>query len=645
MFDVFYSSHKPCIYQHERFAENIADAAWQCRTTHFWWIDGDNDYSEFDFSWLPDRWEDEHKHIFPSQWSRDSGTYLVNKLTWDVNHYRHEQLVPKNEHYNCMFLPDDVVSDSVDFTWHPDPSDPPYIYLFPTQYQLASGVEYRVPGATETKYVSPFQIKHCVLSSKHWVIPDDVVASSVDLTWRPNPMDPPYIYLFPTQYQRASGVEYRVPGATETKYVSPFQIKHCVLSSKNWVIPDNILNPDLTWRPNPMDPPYIYKFPSRYVRDSGLEYHVPGATTVKFVDDISVSFDAAALPRYYITTTIEDLIAEHKDETFWALNNEMDYQDFDFSWTPDVSQQDYVHVFGSQWQKHSQTYYVLPLRTGDIDSRQYNYVGDQIVQTSTSIGIIYIDKSNAGSAERYKALCSQYDNVTRVRFVSSIFDTIKRASNKISQSRFWVVTSENDYSSFNFGWHAEPWQSYMLHVFGSTQQKWSDTFLINKNVFDTHCRWCKDIKDMPDLNFVKDQTIQPINVNDIYNVDFGQQTKVHAIGKTTRFVDSYLDVIKRVVEHATSEYIWMTSNICDYSNFNFDWRPEPYQATMLHVFSDGTNKFGDTFLIHVPTFQAQSKKLKLLDWYNTVNYNNEQVVPRRPYDIVTYTGDNLTNAI
>jgi hypothetical protein len=189
----------------------------------------------------------------------------------------------------------------------------------------------------------------------------------------------------------------------------------------------------------------------------------------------------------------------------------------------------------------------------------------------------------------------------------------------------------------------------MLHVFGSEHQKWSDTYLINKSTFEDHARWCKDITEVPDLNFVKDQKVKAINVNDIYELDFGQhetlKTVQHNKLKTTRFVDSYLSVIKRIVSQATSEYIWVISNICDYSKFDFDWRPEPYQAKMLHVFGPGNNKFGDTFLVHVPTFKEQSDKLELLDWYETVNYCDEQIVPRLEYDQVPYTGDNLTATI
>ena len=45
---------------------------------------------------------------------------------------------------------------SFDWSWHPDETDEPYIYVFGNQHHSAEEfptIEYRVPGATETKYM------------------------------------------------------------------------------------------------------------------------------------------------------------------------------------------------------------------------------------------------------------------------------------------------------------------------------------------------------------------------------------------------------------------------------------------------------------------------------------------------------------
>ena len=53
--------------------------------------------------------------------------------------------------------------DTFDWSWHPDATDPPYIYEFGTQHQRTGGPRYVIPDATEIKYVDQIRIKtQCV---------------------------------------------------------------------------------------------------------------------------------------------------------------------------------------------------------------------------------------------------------------------------------------------------------------------------------------------------------------------------------------------------------------------------------------------------------------------------------------------------
>ena len=658
MFDVFYTGPKPNLFVHEALAKSAKIAAKKSKTKYFWFLNGGNDYSKFDFNWLPDKWEEHQYHIFSDQWCRNSETYFINKYSINdcVFNYHNDQIITRVKTPDNWHIPIGVLFDSIDFSWHPDPMDLPYVYHFPTRYYKSSGLTYTVPGATQIKFIDPFKVKF-ISSKKNWHVPEDVEKSTIDFCWRPDSLNEPFIYHFPTKFNKSSGVKYIVPEATRDFFVRPFYIIH-LPDKSNWVIPNGVDETliNFTWRPDPLEPPYIYKFPSKWAADAGLEYHAPGATTFKFISDkcgkfiydITKIFSAETLPRYYIKTTINDLIKEHQGKIFWALNQEMNYDKFDFSWHPDNSQRCYLHVFGSQWQSDSQTFYVDTTSIPSHNIKQ-NFVKNQTVQAGSNSPIFYVDKFNIESAKQFKELLKKHNNITKIRYVSSMIDTIKRISKKTDSLRFWVISSENDYTDFDFDWHPEIHQNYMFHVFGSEHQKWSDTYLVNKDVFDDHIRWCKNITDMPDLNFVEDQKVKSININEIYEIDFGQHNTLklmeHNTLKTTRFVDSYLSVIKRIVSHSSSEHIWLISNICDYSNFDFNWRPDYSQLCMLHVFGPGNNKFGDTFFIHVPTFKKQMDKLELLDWFKTVNYCTEQIVPRLQYDQVPYTGDNLTATI
>jgi hypothetical protein len=64
---------------------------------------------------------------------------------------------------------------------------------------------------------------------------------------------------------------------------------------------------------------------------------------------------------------------------------------------------------------------------------------------------------------------------------------------------------------------------------------------------------------------------------------------------------------------------------------------------MLHVFQSSGEKFGDTFFMHVPTFQYRSEKLQLLDWYD-INFVDTSV-PRRPVPVIKHNFDTHVEAV
>jgi hypothetical protein len=504
MFDVFYKGPRPNLFPFELAAETLEEAARLSRTEFFWFIDGHNDYTGFDFDFRPAPWQMQYVHIWPSQWQHCGGIYFSNK-----QHAKNCQW-----HFNTL-----VVKRMSDIT--------------------------------------------------NWSVPSHIDFSSVDCTWHPNPLDPPYIYHFPSQWQSASGVVYKVPDATEIKLVGDFVVT-AILNKDNWTIPEevNSTHIDFSWHPNPLDPPYIYHFGTEFQSSIGLTYTVPGATEVKFAGDI---------PK----------IGHHNDPILQVLD------------------------------------------------------------------IFFIDKSNASANARYEKLVEQYPHIHRVRYVNSMIDTIRRCVARTKTSKFWIISSENIYDNFDFAWHAQPWQSYMTHVFGSQHQKWSDTYLINRWEFERTVTWANSLEEFPNLNFVQDQSIIiPDDLHDIYFVDHGNENdqleqlqKKHPNIKTTRYVDNYLDTFRRIMGTATTEHVWIISSLCDYGRFDFSWQPEPWQREMIHVFPSANQSRGDTFYIHVESFKLQMAELELLDWFNVINYCEEQRVPRLPIPVHEYQGDNLIAAI
>ena len=152
MFDVFYSGIKPNLFPHEQEASSIEQACELSRTRYFWWVNYLTDYTGFDFLWEPSPWQAHQRHAWPSQWQKDAGTYLVPAGGYAETNYRTDCQLTRYYDLPAWKIPAGFDVESFDFSWHPDPTEPGYIYQFGTQHQRTGGPQYIVPGATDLKF-------------------------------------------------------------------------------------------------------------------------------------------------------------------------------------------------------------------------------------------------------------------------------------------------------------------------------------------------------------------------------------------------------------------------------------------------------------------------------------------------------------
>jgi hypothetical protein len=635
MFDVFYFGPKPNLFAFEKPAASLAEAQSLSKTRYYWYIYGDNDYTGFNFDFVPAPWESNYTHVWADQHQPNGNVYLTANADADLLY--HNEAVHRLGDLKCWYIPNYIDPDTVDYRWSPDPASPPYIYHFPSQWQSASGVTYTVPGATEIKLVSDFVVRSCP-RNRNWYIPDNISSNSIEWSWHPNVLDPPTTYHFPVQWNwdNIGGPEYRVPIGVGDKYINDFVAK-TIIDMTNWHVPANINKEtfDFSWQPHPADPPFIYKFPTVWNSEGGPEYRVPGATQEKYMSDIA----AETLP----------------DMTNWTVPEEVNANEVDFSWVPHPKDPPYIYHFGTDFQQSVGLTYTVP---GATEIKFAGPIPVRGQQTALEVlDIFYIDHGNDTATTRFELL-SQY-NPIKVRYANSMIDTIKRCANRACTNKFWVISSEYDYTNFNFAWHPAPWQNYMTHVFPSQHQKWSNTFLINRAEFERNIKWATSLEEFPNLNFVSDQqVVRTENRYTIYYIDHGNDVSRHqyeylradCVRGTdivmTRFVDNYLDTFKRIMATAQTEYVWILNSICNYTaGFDFTWEPEPWQREMIHVFPTGFQKRGDTFYIHVESFKKQMVELELLDWFNVINYCDDQTVERFDTPVIYYDSDNLVGEI
>ena len=150
MFDVFYIGNKPNLFTHERAVESIEQAQQQSRTRYFWIVNYLTDYSGFDFLWEPVPWQSYQRHAWPSQWQKDAGTYLVPKQGYTETNYRTDYVLTRLPDKSQWNIPYPV--ENFDYSWHPDPTDPPLTYYFGTQWQRTGGPQYH-NGGEDLKFV------------------------------------------------------------------------------------------------------------------------------------------------------------------------------------------------------------------------------------------------------------------------------------------------------------------------------------------------------------------------------------------------------------------------------------------------------------------------------------------------------------
>lgn len=601
--DVFYFGEKPNVHPREKYAKNIAEAREQATTEHFWIVNEFCDYTDFDWDWdfefLPDSdvWAEAHNNVWPSYHQKDSGTWLCNSEHSEIVVYRADvtPLRRKNVISENWKLVGSVDTTRFDFSWHPDPTDPPYIYKWGCKYypaEVQAVLEYHVKGATEPKFLHDLVVE--VLPEwERWSKIDTVNKDEFDFCWRPNPTSPPYIYQFGTIYDRDDGPCYTVPNNTgEIVYLE--------------------------------------------------------RTNLASVQSFA---------KYTIKTTLEDLVNEHPTEVFWALNPDLQYNEFDFNWRPSMDKIQFVHAFGTKDNVDTQTYFVNAPQWL-AGHRDINYVDNKVLNVKMNIDMFYVDRFNPESSARFEQLKERFPKIVKTRYLGSWIETINRCVNKASSNLCWILNSELDYSEFKFDFYPNPWQMKMTHVFGTQWSSWGTTLLVNTETFAENSKYIKLTEHLPNLNFVKHRTALATNcLYDVILIDHGNTNTVASViqpkisGKsltTVPYKNSYLETLKSVVSalpEKKEHYIWVCSTVCDYSSFDFSYICDPFSKEQLHVFPSDNQKFGDTFLIDVNRFRDLMNDLSLLEDYKKVNYNPHQKLSRFPAPVITTDDTHVADAM
>jgi hypothetical protein len=256
--------------------------------------------------------------------------------------------------------------------------------------------------------------------------------------------------------------------------------------------------------------------------------------------------------------------------------------EFDLTWIPHPFDPPYIYVFGNQWHKAE----IMPT----------------------------IEYHTPGATER--------------KFVSW-----PRATLPVDMS-CWTVPADIDTTDFDFSWVPDPGSPPYVYQFGTQHQRTGGPqYRVTNGV------------DVKYVSQIKARTSSKATA--VYEIDHldGNAGQIPNTTKIARYFDNYLDTLRRIAKTVPDEheFVWICSSVCDYTDFDFSWHPEQWQATMLHVFPSSGEKFGDTFFMHVPSFKYRSEKCQLLEWYD-LNFTDKNV-PRRIMPKIEHTLDSQADAI
>jgi len=605
-----------------------------------WVIPPEVDVTDFDFSWHPDVEDKPYIYQFGTQWQKTHGPKLIVPGATDTKYVDvlKAKHLPNKDNWQ---IPTNI--DSFDFSWHPDSTEDPYIYQFPSQWNRNGGPRYVVEGATEIKYIDgpKATLKQ---DRTNWVIPADVDVTNFDFSWHPDVEDKPYIYQFGTQWQKTHGPKLIVPDATDTKYVDVLIAKHLPDSKDpNWKILIPIDKFDYSWHPDSTEEPYIYVFGNQWfdaITEPTVEYHVPGATERKYI--------------YYPPDMIATVSATKDNwETLIPVDN------FDYSWRPHPDSPPYKYIWGNQWNNCELEPTVIYTVPGATDVKYMEEVAtasqtNKEKQWNILIPVtkfdfswrpdprepayIYVWGNKWNDAESEPTVIYTVEGATEYKFMNNLI-----ATTQVNMTN-WTVRNQLDLKTFDFSWRPSPSAVASIYEWGDdgpvyTVPDAKETINID---YDTSTRI---VDDTVIVEAEQEIVIDKVVERPMFFVDRGNSESQQRFDKLklqypqlqkTRYLNSWVDTIARCTTKSDEDLFWVLSSEVDYTEFSFNYNPNPWQMRMIHVFGTQWTHWGNTYLVNRNTFKEDTKYVKVIEHLNVLNFVKDKraIASGSLYDIV-----------
>ena len=270
---------------------------------------------------------------------------------------------------------------------------------------------------------------------------------------------------------------------------------------------------------------------------------------------------------------------------FWVTHQLSDYKSWDFDWVPEWDQETHVHEFPFHSQKTSgSTMYIG--EKADLDDPFFTLQNE----------VVYFDWS--------WPMFNRWNNET-------IEEAIDRGFNSCDSEYFFIAPTTDRVSSTRLYWHPDRDQEDHLHVWSRDENRRGDYILVNRKAWLR--KGVEKVKDYHPITWHQQDVYEP--ALPVVLMDMGsdfKNPKSFKVANKVPYLNSHKDSIYRSIKnYADNKHMcWIISNCCDYTGFDFSWRPDWGEEDHLHVWSSGKQKFGDTFLVPIDLYKQ---------WYEHAN--------------------------
>lgn len=499
----------------------------------YWEVPDFLDTSNFDFDWRPEPYDRPYTHQFGTQHQKTGGPRFVIPES-EGTKYQSHQIAKKLPDVTNRCYRNLVSNINFDYSWHPDDTEPPFIYVFGNQWYNGTTmptVQYRVKGATDKKYID--DIKATLLPEiEKWYIPEGLSEDSFDYSWRPSPHEPNLIHQFGTQWQKTGGPKYTPDDAEIIKY-NDTQIAIRLPNLRRWSIPESIDMDsfDFSWHPDDTEPPYMYEFGTQWQKTGGPIYSMRNATIKKYCD--AQSSIRIPMPKKF--RVIESI------------------SDFDYSWHPDETEEPYTYVFGNE--------YFPPENMPTVIYRQRDSVGTKYMTD----------------------VVAKLD-IPKVRVEDSIFDAVVNYLYSSKYVHFYVDKPTIDYQKILPNIEHNPYlhivNEYEAVVPSDVVYKLYDKLSDYAYVF--YHRYPVKIEPLDIIFFSNGESCAEDNYNHLLEITKNLPNKVHRIDRVVGRVKS---------QHAAANisttpwYFLVNAKLRVRDDFDFNWQPDRMKSSRHYIFT------------------------------------------------------------